>query len=205
MIRTIIFEDDEIDVRGIRDLIKGVASINIIGVYSTIQDGLRACRELRPDLLLVDADIRGDKTAGPRFVQAIKQMHCQARILGLTKYPECLKPLQFAGCNEVVLKQFFDDEEIARKYIEESLLNNPVNRAEMELPVLTREEDTVLRMIASGRTENEMGLKLTKTRKQIRLLKSALKLKFGATRDPQLVSHAYRCGYLRPGDPDQKT
>lgn len=200
MIRTVIFEDSEIDVRGIKELIKAIPEIVVVGVFDTIQEGLAKSKELRPNLLLVDADIRGDRSVGPKFVRAVKRALPEARILGLTRYPECIKPLELAGCNEVVLKQFFENEAAATKYIRESLIENSEYQSDIEPPVLTADEDTVLRMIADGFTESQIGIKMNKTRKQIRIIKTSLKDKFGASRDPQLVNHAYKYHYLKPTD-----
>jgi DNA-binding NarL/FixJ family response regulator len=200
LIKTVIFEDSEIDVRGIRELIKGVPEIMIVGVFDTLQEALYQCKRLEPRLILSDADIRGDKSIGPQFVRGVRKLLPEVKILGLTRYPECIKPLKLAGCNEVVLKQFFENEEAARKYIGETLLEIPRFSMDMVPPALSDDEDAVLRMIAEGHTENEIGAKLKKTRKQIRLIKESLKNKFGANRDPQLVSHAYKYGYLKPDE-----
>jgi DNA-binding NarL/FixJ family response regulator len=200
-IKTIIFDDTPLDVRGIRDILKGIPEIVIVGVYDTIGDALSSCRELKPDLLIADADIRGDKTAGPIFVRSVLKILPNLPILGLTRWPDCLVALKRAGCKEVVLKQAFDNEQAALKFIRGTLVEPPYVVGD-EPPQLTEEEDRILRMLANGRTENELILATGKTRKQVRNIKGALKNKFGAVsnHDTELVSLAYRRGYLRVDD-----
>jgi|WetSurMetagenome_2_1015567.scaffolds.fasta_scaffold63826_2 two-component system, NarL family, invasion response regulator UvrY len=200
-IRTVIFDDDEIDVRGICDILKGIPEIAVVGKFDVMGEALVRCRELQPDLIIVDADIRDDKNVGPNFVRNVLRQQPQIKLLGLTKWPDCVLSLKRAGCHEAVLKQFFDDEKAALKFIRETLMEKSFFMKE-EPPQLSEDEDKVVRMVASGCTENEISDKLNKTRKQVRNIKLTLKSKFGAStgRDPELVALAYRKGYFRPDD-----
>ncbi len=199
MIRTIIFEDRKFDQRGILAILRDIPEISVIGVFDTIGEALNHCKDLKPDLIIADADIRGDRTAGPRFVKNVIKILPNAKILGLTIWAECIDPLKRAGCKEAVLKQFFDDEQAALKFIRETMIEPPLYGEDVEPPKLDEDEDHVLRMIANGHTENEICNALHKTRKQIRYIKDSLKDKFAVTssKDTQLVSNAYLFGYFR--------
>lgn len=198
IVKVVIFEDSKFDLTAIKTILNDIPEVQIVGSYDVLKEALRKCKELKPDLIIVDADIRGDKKEGPRFAQNMRMILPNVKMLGLTKYSECLQPLKQAGCKEAVLKHFFDDSEAARKYIQETLLELPAYYQDDTPPELSIEEDHVLRMIANGRTENEIAQQLDKTRRQVKDIKESLKLKFGVSsnRDPQLIAHAYRIRYL---------
>lgn len=201
MIKTVIFEDSKFDLRGLQSILKGIPEINVVAVFDTIGEALSECKKIAPDLIIADADIRGDKTVGPNFVRSVIKMLPNVKVLGLTIWPDCIDRLKRAGCKEAVLKQFFDNEQAAQKFIRETLVESPFF-TNLEPPDLNEEEDQVLRMMGNGHTEEEIGGMLNKSRKQVRIIKGGLKDKFGVVsgRDTELVALAYRRRYLLPDE-----
>ncbi len=195
-IRTILFEDTKFDVNAFKYLLERIPGVRIIKIVDTLNDAIAQCVELKPDLILADADIRGDKTVGPIFVRTVKQVLPGVKILGVTRWPECLGPMKTAGCNQVVLKQFLDNEKEAEKFIREVLLEIPNIDHHDHPPELSQLEDQVLRGIADGKTEQELAEELSYSHRQIRRVKETLFEKFDSTKDTQLVSMAYQKGYL---------
>jgi len=199
ILKVVIFEDDKFQLRAVKDVLRDIPEINIVGIYDTIPEALVKCQELRPDLIIADADIRGNKAIGPQFVKSVRKILPLVKVLGLTAYDDCLTPLIQAGCKEAVLKKFFHDEESARKFIRATLLEPIIVPPQDLPPKLESEEDLVLRMISNGRTEKEIMEKLGKTRRQVTRVKDNLNHKFGVNsgKETQLVAHAYQIGYLR--------
>ncbi|HNM35442.1 MAG TPA: response regulator [Anaerolineales bacterium] len=202
IIKVAIFEDSRFDLRAIESVLKEIPGIQILGNFDTINEAIQSCKNLEPDLILVDADIRGDRQAGPLFAQSIKRILPRVKMLGLTKYSESIAQLRLAGCQEAVLKSFFDNSAVAAKFIKEALLEPPAYFKDDLPPILNPEEDMVLKMIATGKTENEIADRMSKTKRQIKDIKESLKLRFGAAsnKDAQLISNAYQIRYLKPED-----
>ena len=201
MYRTYIFEDIFFDLEAIKSILARIPEVQIIDHGSTIGEALRTCEEKKPDLIIADSDMYGDKQVGPNFVRAVKQKLPEVRILGMTRHADCIETLKRAGCDYVVNKSLIENHEAAVKFLRETLLPKPQYAVDLRPPTLTQEEDQVLRMICEGQTENEIAEKLgAGTRKPIRNVKLALFDKFGALNSPNLVYLAYKSGYLNPGE-----
>ena len=199
--RTFIFEDIFFDLEAIKSILARIPEIQIVDHGSTIGEALRVCKEKKPDLIIADSDMYGDKQVGPNFVRAVKQELPDVRILGMTRHADCIDALKRAGCNYVVNKSLIENHEAAVKFLRETLLPKPQYATDLRPPILTKEEDQVLRMICEGQTENEIADKLgAGTRKPIRNVKLSLFEKFGALNAPNLVYLAFKTGYLSPGE-----
>jgi DNA-binding NarL/FixJ family response regulator len=199
-IKTLIFEDRKFDQNALRYLLERIPEIQIIKFCDTPNQAIKECERLKPDLILADADIRDDKTVGPFFVKNVRKVLPNVKILGVTQWPDCLAPLKNAGCNQVVLKQFLDDEKVAEKFIRETLLEIPYPESYSQPPQLSKVEDAVLRGTADGKTEQELAEELQYAPRQVHRIKQNLFDKFGAANSNQLVSLAYKCGYLTASD-----
>ncbi|MBN2044198.1 MAG: response regulator transcription factor [Anaerolineales bacterium] len=200
--RVVIFEDDFLDIEGIKSIISNIPDAVLVGEFSTPREALSRCQQLKPDLLIVDADIHGDKTVGPTFVRNVLKVLPDTRILGMTRYPECISSLKHAGCDIVVNKKILDNLLTAEKYFREALMP-PLDYGTDPLPVsLSDEEERVLKYICQGLTEDEITeiMGFSGTRKRVRGIKTSLFNKFGAKNVANLVSNAYERGYLVPGN-----
>jgi DNA-binding NarL/FixJ family response regulator len=200
VIRTIIFEDTPIDREGIKNLIRHIPGVKVVGAFDTPKQALSKCLQMEPDLVIADGEIRGDKTVGPKFVRNLRKQRKDVKILGLTRYTQCFNALKGAGCNHVVYKQFLEDEVAAEKFIRETLLELPEDYMDIDVPELTEIEDSILRMIARGHTEIEISENVHYTRRQVRRVKDRLFDVFGAINAPNLVARAYQTGYLNPSE-----
>ena len=67
MIKTLLFEDTEIDKRGILSLLSQIPNIKIIGSYNSINVALHEIHTNKPDLIIVDSEIDGIKDMGQKI------------------------------------------------------------------------------------------------------------------------------------------
>src|SRR5687767_3856472 len=104
MYRTFILEDRFFDLEAIKAILTKIPEIQVIGHTTMPGEALEFCRQKKPDLMIVDGDIYGDKMGGPNFVINVRKILPEARVLGMTRYDECIEPLKRAGCNYVVNK-----------------------------------------------------------------------------------------------------
>lgn len=203
IIRTLILEDDYLDINGIAAIVNSLRDMQVVAKCRTVPEAIAQAETLRPDFIIVDGQIGGDKHAGTKFVRHVRKLLPGAVILGLTQWVDLISNLKRAGCNNAVSKAILDNSEAATQYIGQLAIsiNNPVRPEPMDIPTLTTQEDKVLRMIVLGYTEEKIRLALRlDTRKQVRTIKDSLKEKFGAIKDAELVANAYITGYLSPGD-----
>jgi DNA-binding NarL/FixJ family response regulator len=199
--RTFIFEDQFFDLAALKAILVQIPGIQIIGDSASLSEAIAECARMKPDLIIADAEIHGDKKAGSRFVQTVREQLPQVHILGLTRYPECIDGLKRAGCDRVVNKNLIDSPEACVNYIRDCFIPKPTYYSELQPPVLIPEEDRVLKSICDGKTEDEIATEMGfSTRKPIRKIKNSLFAKFGAINVPNLVDLAYKTGYRKPDD-----
>jgi DNA-binding NarL/FixJ family response regulator len=199
--RTFILEDRFFDLEAIRAILAGIPEIQVVGHNSMPGEALDFCRRNKPDLIIVDGDLYGDKAMSPAFVKNIRRLLPETRLLGMTRFDECIDPLKRAGCNYVVNKNVIENQETALKFLRETFFPKPHQLRALPPPSLTEEEGRVLRLICEGNTENQIGLVLGHAnRKRVHKIKGSLFGKFNAVNVGNLVYLAFMTGYLHPDD-----
>jgi DNA-binding NarL/FixJ family response regulator len=199
--RTYILEDRFFDLEAIKAILAKIPEIQVIGHTAMPGEALEFCRQKKPDLIIVDGDIYGDKTVSPAFVKNIRKVLPEARLLGMTRFDECIDPLRRAGCNYVVNKNVIENQDTALKFLRETFFPKPAQLRAILPPSLTDDESRVLHLICEGNTEGQIGLVLGyTTRKRVRKIKNMLFSKFNAINVAHLVYLAFMTGYLHPDD-----
>jgi DNA-binding NarL/FixJ family response regulator len=194
-----ILEDSFWDLSALTKILESIDNIQIIGTAETVPEAIAECTAKKPDLIIVDAKIGYDKSAGEKFVRYIRNQQPDIRILGLSYHIDLLPGLKLAGCHYVEHKALIEDREAARKFIQGALTPKPVKYREEAPPTLSTIEDRVLKLISEGYTEAEIAKELGyPSAKSVKKLKQSLYNIFGAKNAPQLVNLAYKTGYLNP-------
>ncbi|MEI7847144.1 MAG: LuxR C-terminal-related transcriptional regulator [Chloroflexota bacterium] len=200
--RTFILDDQYYQQEAIKAILNKIPEIEIVGIRSTVSESLEICQQKKPDLIVVDGQLYGDNNLSPNFVKTIRKTLPQARILGMTRYPECIDLLKRAGCDFVVDKNLIESQDSALKFIKETVLPRTEHSFQMAAPKLTEHEDKVLKYICDGLTEEQIAVELGfGTRKPVRVIKNVLFNKFNALNVAHLVHLAHLSGYLHPGNP----
>jgi DNA-binding NarL/FixJ family response regulator len=111
--RVIIADDHDLARAGLREILSAEPSIKIVGEASTGQEALKLCRELRPDVVLMD--IRMPEMDGLDATRAIKDAHPKISVLLLTMHadPDYLLKALKAGAAGYVLKEAPQEELIS--------------------------------------------------------------------------------------------
>lgn len=199
--RTYILEDRFFDLEAIKAILAKIPEIQVIGSTSLPGEALEACRQKKPDLIIVDGDIYGDKTVSPTFVKSVRKDLPDSRVLGMTRYDECIDPLKRAGCDYVVNKNVIENQDAALKFLRETFFPKPQYLRSLSPPALTEDESRVLRLICEGNTEQQIALELGQpSRKRVRKIKNTLFGKFHAVNVAHLVYLAFMTGYLHPDE-----
>lgn len=182
MIRVLLVDDHEMVRMGLAAFLATTPDIEVVGEADNGKEGVRLARELKPDVILMDLVM--EEMDGIEATKQITKENPEAKIIVLTSFvdDEKVYPVIEAGAMSYLLKTTRAPqiaEAIRAAYKGESVLEAKVTNKMMQrmrakeekLPHedLTERELEVLRLIAEGKTNQEIadqlviGIKTVKT------------------------------------------
>lgn len=207
--RIVLADDHALFLQGLRKVLEGGAGFEVIGEAADGLELLNLMNELAPDMVILDISM--PNLRGIEAIQEIKQRHPNTKILMLTmhKDKEYLYQAIASGAHGYFLKkdaegELFSAIEKIRQgkiYISPSLSEDVTDHWEQirqgfQKSTLTAREKEVLKLIAEGKSNKEIGDLLfisvhTVERHRANIME---KLNFKKTAD--LVKYAIQKGYL---------
>jgi DNA-binding NarL/FixJ family response regulator len=170
-IRVLLADDHPVTREGIRNFLDKAAGIEVVGEASNGTETLRLVEELNPDVLLLDMempDIKG--------VDVANQLHttgCPVRILALSAYDDkqFILELLSSGASGYLIKEEVPETIVeavrgvargeqgwvSRRVAARMAAWTQQQSGQIEL---TPRETEVLRLVAAGKTNQEVGLEL---------------------------------------------
>jgi len=175
-IQVILADDHAVVRQGIRRFLEDAPDISVVAEVEDGAEAIRMTQTLQPDVVVLD--IRMPKVSGVEATRRIKENFPGIRVLALTAYdddPYVFALLQ-AGADGYVLKTASADEliqavrtvhrgesalspEIASKVVQQAARGRPEGAAD-QIEALTERELDVLRLVAKGMTNREVGREL---------------------------------------------
>lgn len=168
----IVVDDHPLFRRGVIQLLKMDPSFNVVAEAGDFEAAMVAVRERDPDIVLLDLNMK--HTSGVEILTAIKAFDPSIRVIMLTvsDSPSDLLQCFQNGANGYLLKdqepkQILEDIQKAAKG--QTVLSASMNQAlaeclreesfskERRLSELTEREKSVLKLIAQGKTNKEIG------------------------------------------------
>ncbi|MGF6998261.1 response regulator [Paraburkholderia sp. GAS32] len=211
--RVVIAEDHDLLRNGLRSMLSAQGGYDVIG---EARDGKEACQmamTLNPDLMLMDLSMRGMN--GIDASAAIKRRSPNVRIVVLTVHQseEYVREALRAGVEGYVLKDVSFDELLAamrmvmqgKKHLSADvygyMVDSFVTGREAPAPkkawdVLTARERSVLKLIAEGRTNRQVGQYLNLSPKTIEKYRASMMHKLNIANLTELVLVAISMGLL---------
>lgn len=205
-IRVFLLDDHELVRRGLRDLLEAEDDIEIVGESGSAQDAARRIPAVRPDLAVLDG--RLPDGSGTEVCRDVRAADPSIRALILTAYDddEALFASIMAGASGYVLKQISSNDLVdsirkvaaGQSLIEPALTARVLERVRAgdpepeELRVLTDQERRVLRLIAQGLTNRQIGQEMHLAEKTVKNYVSNLLAKLGMQRRTQAAVLASR-------------
>ena len=197
-------------------MLSGLGQYEVVG---EAKDGREACRcaaSLSPDLILMDLAMQGMN--GIDAIATIKRRSPLIRIVALTvhKSEEYVREALRAGTDGYVLKDASFEElliamqavMLGRKHLSPDVYGDVVVKsfvAGRELPAsknswerLTPRERSVMKLVAEGRTNREVGLYLNLSPKTIEKYRASLMRKLDISNLTALVFAAIEMGLITP-------
>jgi DNA-binding NarL/FixJ family response regulator len=217
MIGIVVADDHEVVRRGFAAMLGTQPDFNVLGTAGDGAEALRACRELHPDVVLMD--IRMPGTDGIEATRQLTQDDQPPRVLILTTFDldEYVFDALRAGASGFLLKeatagQLYDAVRVVaagdallapgvtRRLISEFARIRPPAAVPQpsSLASLTPRETEVLRLVAEGLSNSEIAGRLTVTEDTVKTHVSRLLAKLGLRDRVQAVVTAYESGLVVP-------
>ena len=212
-LRILLVDDHEVVRLGLKALLGRHPGFEVVGEAGTAEEALRKTVALRPDVVVMDIRLPGE--SGIQATREIIRQRPETRVIILTSYAEDELLLQAieAGASGYVLKQIGSGdltralESVARG---ESLLDPALTARVFQrlrqaarqergsaFRDLTEQEVKILRLVAEGLTNKEIGSRLFLSEKTVRNYVSTILGKLGLTSRTQAAAFAVQHGLLR--------
>ena len=199
VIKVFLLDDHEIVRRGLRDLLEPEDDLVVVGESGSAREAERIIPALRPDVAVLDA--RLPDGSGIDVCRAIRSRDPSISALILTSYDDdqALFAAIMAGAAGYVLKQVrsMDLVQAIRTVARGQSLLDPAVTAKVlerlragdaepdEFAGLTEREKEILRLIAEGLTNRQIGQRLFIAEKTVKNYVSSLLAKLGLERRTQ--------------------
>ncbi|MGN6664716.1 MAG: response regulator [Solirubrobacterales bacterium] len=206
---TVVLADDHNVIRtGLRGILEKEPGLRVIGEAENASGALRLAADRRPDVLVLDLQMPGSQ---PREdVPKLREVAPQTAVVILTmqKDPRMARDLLRAGASGYILKQGAERllaEAIRVAAAGESYIDPQLGGALAKLEAdpldsLDERELELLRMVALGYTNREIGRQLFLSVRAIEENRAKLMQKLGMDSRPELVRFAIDNEVIAPGD-----
>jgi DNA-binding NarL/FixJ family response regulator len=217
MIGIVVADDHEVVRTGFAAMLGTQPDFTVLGTARDGAEAVRTCRELRPDVVLMD--IRMPGTDGIEATRQLTLDDQAPRVLVLTTFDldEYVFDALRAGASGFLLKeatagQLYDAVRViaagdallapgvTRRLISEFARIRPPAAVPQpsSLAALTARETEVLRLVAEGLSNSEIAVRLTVTEDTVKTHVSRLLAKLGLRHRTQAVVTAYESGLVVP-------
>lgn len=213
-IRVALVDDQPLVRAGLRMILADEPDVEVVGEAADGAAGVALCAAERPDVVLMDVRMPG--TDGIAATREVVRMPDPPRVLVLTTFDldEVVYDALHAGASGFLLKDAPEERLVTairvvaeggslfaatatRRLIEEFVSRRP--RTATALPDLTERETEVLRLIAAGLSNAEIGQRIYVTENTVKTHVARILTKLAVRDRVQAVVLAYESGLVRPG------
>lgn len=205
---TVVLADDHNVIRaGLRAMLEGEQGLRVIGEAADAPSAQKLVRDRRPDVLVLDLQMPGAEPASD--VPALREEVPGTAIVVLTMQsdPRRARDLLRGGASGYVLKQAAERQLTAAiraaaaggSYIDPELGGQVAQLGADPLEALGGRDRELLRLLALGHTNREIGEKLYLSVRAVEVNRAKLLEKLGLETRPELVRFAIANGVIDAG------
>ncbi|HLN32050.1 MAG TPA: response regulator transcription factor [Gemmataceae bacterium] len=217
-IRVLIADDHAIVRAGLRMLINPQLDMEVVGEAANGHEALCQACDINPDVLTLDLTMPGG--GGLKILEGLRQACPQTRVLALTMHEESsyLRAVLAAGGSGYVAKSAVDSELLAairsvaqgRTFVTMNLSDSETHQVlgdraarsasapRAPIQLLSPREQEVLKLLAQGYTNHEVGTRLCLSVKTIETHRAHIVDKLGLRSRADLTRYALEMGLLNP-------
>jgi DNA-binding NarL/FixJ family response regulator len=214
--RVVVVDDEELFRSGLRMVMES-RGLEVVGEASNGREGVSVCRELRPDVALMDVQM--PHVDGIEATRRIVSLGLETRVLMLTTFgmDQYVVESLRAGASGFLLKTVPPDElvtgiatvargesllapSILRRLLADWLTSWQPEGQDPRLESLTSRELQVLRLIGRGHSNSELSAQLHLAEPTVKTHVSRILAKTGSRDRVQAVVLAYETGLVKPGE-----
>ena len=214
MTRTLIVDDSELARRGIRTVLAGSSTFEVVGEANTAETAVARVRQLAPDLVLMDLRMPG--MSGLDAIRTIKDEFPSILVvvLSVSDDPQDFFEAIRCGAQGYLIKnvepdlwlEYLDslvhgDARISRAIASRILREfTHSTTASVSLPALTRREEEILMLVARGLPNKEIGDTLGIVEGTVKRHLQNILAKLHLRNRVELATFAVRHRMAKPGD-----
>ena len=170
MTKVFIVDDHNVVIEGILSLLQNLPEISVCGYAKTATDCIHFMEKNEVDVILMDINLLD--MSGLELCKRIKQTHPEVKILALSTFNQMsyINKMMANGASGYLLKNITKDEliEAIQSVMEGNIyhsfeVNEIIKTAQKNnehLPILTKRENDILKLISEGFTNPQIGEKL---------------------------------------------
>lgn len=206
-IRVLIVDDQPLICDGISKLLEGEKEIQVIGTAYSGEEAIEKANKLKPDIILMD--IRMPGIDGIEATKIIKSNNPSIQIIAISVYEEDELVIQMfqAGAVGYILKDISLEnlvKAIKNVYKGNTMINPGVSRKLVRMltedkntdTVLTPREVEILRELARGKSNKEIGEKLYLSESTVKTHISHIFQKIGVRSRSEAILYAVKRGLI---------
>lgn len=212
-IKIILADDHQLVLDGMRTMLQGVEGFTIVAECRNGQDVLEAARKIEFDLILMDIEM--PQLNGIEATRILLEEQPAAKILALTMFNEkgIIVKVMEAGAKGYVLKnanfhelveairkvasgQNFISSDVIGTLMEKDSIRVESSKTETDTESLTKREIEILKLIAQGLSNKEIGEKLFISHRTVDTHRTHLLDKLQVKNIAGLIRFAMKNGFL---------
>ena len=206
MIRILIVDDHPVVREGLMAVLEGVPDFRVVGTAASAEEALAAMKTVRPDIVLLDLELPGMSgiDAIPRLIAGgdhvrvivLTAYDTEERVLGAIRAGAGGYLLKGAAAAEIVhaIRAVREGGSYLTPRVATQVMAQVVSRGRSG--VLSEREREVLRLIAQGRSNKQIGRQLSITERTVKFHVTSIFNKLGTDNRAQAIAVAARRGLL---------
>ena len=212
--RILIVDDHQLIIDGLRGFIESNQNYQVIGEANTGTEAIRLTSVLNPDLILMDIEM--PEMSGIQASQEIKKSHPQIKIIIVSMHNEkqLIKKLIDQGADGYLLKnssqrevmdaiekvlnnQIYLSQDVTLSLLDKSQNKSSHNSDVTTIAQLTEREIEILKLVAQGMTNKEVGDSLNISHRTVDTHRTNLMKKLNVTNVAGLIRFAFKNGLIQ--------